>query len=159
MKLIRVLITLAAWLASASGFAQVELIERAEALELQGKFTEAATMLTNAFKDASLPVAQRTEVAVDLRQDWPKALREAGFDLLKTETAIVPVICGSTDRGASLAKYCQDRGIFVQAVVAPVVPEGLARLRACVSAAHTVEDIHYCADTIIEGGKALGIIA
>lgn len=86
-------------------------------------------------------------------------LREAGFDLLKTETAIVPVICGSTDRGASLAKYCQDRGIFVQAVVAPVVPEGLARLRACVSAAHTVEDIHYCADTIIEGGKALGIIA
>ena len=85
-------------------------------------------------------------------------LREAGFDLLKTETAIVPVICGSTDRGASLAKYCQDRGIFVQAVVAPVVPEGLARLRACVSAAHTVEDINYCADTIIEGGKVLGII-
>ncbi len=86
-------------------------------------------------------------------------LREAGFDLLHTETAIVPVVCGSTDRGVSLAKYCQDRGIFVQAVVSPVVPEGLARLRACVSAAHTVEDINYCADTIIEGGKALGIIA
>jgi len=85
-------------------------------------------------------------------------LREAGFDLLYTETAIVPVVCGSTDRAATLAKYCQDRGIFVQAVVAPVVPEGQARLRACVSAAHQLEDINYCADTIIEGGRQLGII-
>ncbi|MCP4421969.1 MAG: aminotransferase class I/II-fold pyridoxal phosphate-dependent enzyme [Chloroflexi bacterium] len=86
-------------------------------------------------------------------------LREAGFDLLFTETAIVPVIGGSTDRAVTLAKYCQDRGIFVQAVVAPVVPEGLARLRACVSAAHRLEDINYCADTIIEGGRQLGIIS
>ena len=85
-------------------------------------------------------------------------LRDAGFDLLYTETAIVPVICGSTERGVSLAKYCQDRGIFVQAVVAPVVPEGLARLRACVSAAHCMEDIDFCADTIIEGGRVLGVI-
>lgn len=85
-------------------------------------------------------------------------LREAGFDLLYSETAIVPVICGATERAAMLAKYCQDKGIFVQAVVAPVVPEGLARLRACVSAAHTAEDIDYCADVLIEGGQALGII-
>jgi len=85
-------------------------------------------------------------------------LREAGFDLLYSETAIVPVICGSTESAATLAKYCRDRHIFVQAVVSPVVPEGLARLRACVSAAHTIEDIDYCTDVIIEGGKALGII-
>lgn len=85
-------------------------------------------------------------------------LRDAGFNLLYSETAIVPVICGSTERGVSLAKYCQDRNIFVQAVVSPVVPEGLERLRACVSAAHTMEDIDYCTDVIIEGGKALGII-
>lgn len=85
-------------------------------------------------------------------------LREAGFNLLYTETAIVPVVCGSTDKAAMLAKYCRNNGIFVQAVVSPVVPEGLARLRACVSAAHTVEDINYCADTIIQGGKELGVI-
>jgi glycine C-acetyltransferase len=85
-------------------------------------------------------------------------LRNAGFNLLYTETAIVPVVCGSTANGAALAKYCQDRGIFVQAIVAPVVPEGLVRLRACISAAHTIEDIDYCADVIVEGGKELGII-
>lgn len=86
-------------------------------------------------------------------------LREAGFNLLNTETAIVPIICGSTDRAAMLARHCQDNGIFVQAVVAPVVPEGLARLRACVSAAHTLEDLDYCADVIIAGGRQLGIIS
>ncbi len=86
-------------------------------------------------------------------------LREGGYDLLYTETAIVPVVCGSTERAARLAHYCQERGIFVQAIVAPVVPEGSARLRACVSAAHTLEDINYCADVIIEGGQALGLLA
>jgi glycine C-acetyltransferase len=85
-------------------------------------------------------------------------LRQAGFNLLCTETAIVPVICGSTEKAGLLARYCRERGIFVQAVIAPVVPEGLARLRACVSAAHTIEDIDYCAQTIIAGGKELGII-
>jgi glycine C-acetyltransferase len=79
--------------------------------------------------------------------------------LLQTETAIVPVVCGSTPVAAGLARHCQNNGIFVQAVVAPVVPEGLARLRACVSAAHTVEDLDYCADIIIEGGRQFGVIS
>lgn len=85
-------------------------------------------------------------------------LREAGFDLLQTETTIVPVICGSTEKAGLLARYCRQHGIFVQAVIAPVVPEGLARLRACVSAAHTTADIDYCTDVIIAGGQQLGII-
>jgi glycine C-acetyltransferase len=85
-------------------------------------------------------------------------LREGGYDLLYTETAIVPVVCGTIDRAVKLARYCQERGIFVQAIVAPVVPEGSARLRACVSAAHTMDDINYCADVIIEGGQKLGLL-
>ena len=85
-------------------------------------------------------------------------LKSAGFNLLFTETAIVPVVCGSTPAAASLAKYCRDRDIFVQAIISPVVPEGLARLRACISAAHTLDDIDYCANVIIDGGRELGII-
>ncbi|MCP4362947.1 MAG: 8-amino-7-oxononanoate synthase [Chloroflexi bacterium] len=100
----------------------------------------------------------RVQKVQDNYNHFAGRLREAGFDLLYTETAIVPVICGSTENGALLAHYCQQHGIFVQAVVAPVVPEGLARLRACVSAAHRMEDIDFCADTIIAGGKELGII-
>jgi len=50
-------------------------------------------------------------------------------------------------------------GIFVQTIGAPVVPEGSSRLRACVSAAHSLEDLDYCAAMIIEGGKKQGVIA
>jgi transglutaminase-like putative cysteine protease len=77
MKLIRALIALAGLLVAAHGFAQSELIERAEALELRGKFTEAATVLTNALKDSSLPAAQRKQLEfemdrlVRIRKDYP----------------------------------------------------------------------------------------
>jgi len=101
---------------------------------------------------------ERIRTLQDNYNHFSGRLREAGFDLLYTETAIVPVICGSSERGTALARYCQKRGIFVQAVGAPVVPEGLARLRACVSAAHTMKDIDYCVDVIIEGGYELGIL-
>ncbi|MEW5988324.1 MAG: pyridoxal phosphate-dependent aminotransferase family protein [Chloroflexota bacterium] len=85
-------------------------------------------------------------------------LREAGFDLLQSETAILPVICRSTELAVKLGKYCQDRGIFVQAVVRPVVPEGLERLRVTVAANHRLEDLAYCAEVLIQGAHELGIL-
>jgi glycine C-acetyltransferase len=123
---------------------------------------------------AALPPASAAAamVAFDVIEDEPERvaqvqqnaahfsgmLKEAGFDLLNTQTAVVPVVCGETERTARLASYCQERGIFVQAIASPVVPEGLARLRACVSAVHTPEDIDFCGRTIIEGARGLGII-
>ena len=83
-------------------------------------------------------------------------LRSAGFDLLHTETAIIPVMCGAMDKALRLAHYCQERGIFVQAIVAPVVPEGQARLRSTVCAAHTLADLDFCAETLIAGAKEIG---
>ena len=85
-------------------------------------------------------------------------LREAGFDLLDSETAVIPIICQSTERAGKLARYCQDRGIYVQAIISPVVPEGLARLRCCISAVHTPKDIQFCVDTIINGGREIGLV-
>lgn len=87
---------------------------------------------------------------------FSSALRQAGFDLLETETAILPVMCYDITRAVSLAHYCQQRGIFVQAVIAPVVPDGLSRLRATVSASHRIEDLDYCVETLIEGANEIG---
>lgn len=84
------------------------------------------------------------------------ALRNAGFDLLDSETAILPVMCYDLQKAVMLARYCQQRGIFVQAVVAPVVPEGLSRLRATVSASHRLEELDYCVDTLITGAHEIG---
>ena len=83
-------------------------------------------------------------------------LREAGFDLLSSETAILPIMCYQLEKGVRLASYCQQRGIFVQAIVAPVVPEGQARLRATVQAAHTLSDLDYCVETLIQGAREVG---
>ncbi len=83
-------------------------------------------------------------------------LRAAGFDLLQTETAIIPIMCFELEKAALLAHYCQQRGIFVQAIVAPVVPEGQARLRSTVCATHTLEDLDYCVETLIAGAKEIG---
>lgn len=83
-------------------------------------------------------------------------LRAAGFNLMKSETAILPVLCGSLENAALLASHAQKNGIFVQAIVAPVVPAGLARLRACVSANHRLEDLDYCADVLIGGAQEIG---
>jgi glycine C-acetyltransferase len=100
----------------------------------------------------------RVKKVQDNYQHFAGRLKEAGFDLLYSQTAIVPVICGDLEPAVKLAHYCQQNGIFVQAVVAPVVPAKLSRLRACVLAAHTTEDLDYCADTMIEGGRKFGII-
>lgn len=85
-------------------------------------------------------------------------LRSAGFDLLDSETAILPIMCRDLEKAVRLARYCQERGIFVQAIVAPVVPSGQARLRATVSASHRTSDLDYCADTLIAGARQLGDI-
>jgi 8-amino-7-oxononanoate synthase len=83
-------------------------------------------------------------------------LRAAGFDLLQTETAIIPIMCFELEKAGLLAHYCQQRSIFVQAIVAPVVPQGQARLRSTVCATHTLEDLDYCVETLIAGAKEIG---
>lgn len=88
MKLIRVLIALAVVLATPNGFAQSEPIERAEALELQGKFADAAMVLTNALKVSSLSAAQRKQLEFEMdrltriRKDYPFT-EDALFERLK----------------------------------------------------------------------------
>ncbi len=87
-----------------------------------------------------------------------RTLREAGFDLLQSETAIAPVICGSAEIAARLMMHCVAAGVFVQAVLPPVVPEGLARLRATVTANHNFEDIDNFVSVLSDGAKAGGLL-
>ena len=86
-------------------------------------------------------------------------LKSAGFDTLFTETAIVPVICGTDEAAFEMTRDCQTQDIFVLPVVSPAVPPGLARLRATVTAAHDPEDITRAMDVIIASGRKRGIIS
>ncbi|MEW6717177.1 MAG: aminotransferase class I/II-fold pyridoxal phosphate-dependent enzyme [Chloroflexota bacterium] len=85
-------------------------------------------------------------------------LRSCGFDTMLTETAIVPVLCGSDEKAFALTREAQRQGVFVLPVVSPAVPEGLARLRATVTAAHETDEIDHAIEVIGKAGKKVGII-
>ncbi|HMU94242.1 MAG TPA: aminotransferase class I/II-fold pyridoxal phosphate-dependent enzyme, partial [Anaerolineales bacterium] len=75
-------------------------------------------------------------------------LKSMGFDTLLTETAIVPVLCGEDDMAFAMTRECQHNDVFVLPVVSPAVQEGLARLRATVTAAHEPSEIERAMDVI-----------
>ena len=74
-----------------------------------------------------------------------------GYDVLASPTAIMPIIVGDTARAIRLSEKLLDRGVFVIGFGYPVVPEGTARLRLQMSAAHT--DAHI--DRALEAFAAL----
>ncbi len=85
-------------------------------------------------------------------------LRAAGFDILKSETAIVPLICGSDARAYQVTRACQTQGIFALPVVSPAVPADLARIRATVTAAHTAAEIDAGLDVFRSAGLEAGVL-
>jgi 8-amino-7-oxononanoate synthase len=85
-------------------------------------------------------------------------LKKRGFDTLNTETAIVPVVCGSDEVAYEMTRIGQSRDVFVLPVVSPAVPPGLARLRATITAAHEPDEIEHAMNVIEEAGKQVGII-
>jgi glycine C-acetyltransferase len=91
-------------------------------------------------------------------QQFINGLKERGFDTLYTETAIVPVICGSDEAAYRMTREAQEKDVFVLPVVSPAVAPGLARLRATVTAAHETDEIEHAMDVIEEAGHLVGVI-
>jgi glycine C-acetyltransferase len=73
------------------------------------------------------------------------------FDVLESPTAICPIIVGETATAIAMSKQLLEHGIFVIGFGFPVVPEGEARLRIQMSAAHTREHV----DALIKALKAI----
>ncbi len=69
------------------------------------------------------------------------AIRAAGFEVLESPTAICPIIVGETAKAISMSKRLLEMGVYVIGFGYPVVPEGEARLRVQISAAHTREHL------------------
>jgi glycine C-acetyltransferase len=73
-------------------------------------------------------------------------LRSLGYDVGLSETPIIPIILGDDPAAAFLAKRLRDLGVFVSPVLFPAVPLGSARLRLCVTAAHSRETLEIALD-------------
>lgn len=69
------------------------------------------------------------------------ALRTAGFNILNTQTPIIPLVVGDTGVLTYMVKDAFDSGYFINAIIPPVVPANLTRFRISVMASHTKEDM------------------
>ena len=73
-------------------------------------------------------------------------IQDAGFEIVAGEHPIVPIMIGDATKAVSIADQLLAEGVYVIAFSYPVVPEGKARIRVQVSAAHTEEDLRMAAD-------------
>jgi glycine C-acetyltransferase len=78
------------------------------------------------------------------------SLRELGYEIGASQTPIIPVMLREEATAAFLARHLRDRGIIVTPVLFPAVPMGSARLRLCVTAAHTMDDLQFAVDAFRE---------
>jgi 7-keto-8-aminopelargonate synthetase-like enzyme len=69
------------------------------------------------------------------------ALRGAGFDIGRTQTPIVPILLGDSERTMQTSGALLERGFYVQGIRPPTVPQGQARLRLTVTSEHRREDL------------------
>jgi len=90
---------------------------------------------------------------------FKKELKKRGFEFKVSETPIIPIHVGDAAKAFEFSRKLFDAGVFAPAVGYPTVPEGKARLRAIVSAAHKREHLLKAADTLAEVGKTLGIVS
>ncbi|HLJ94191.1 MAG TPA: glycine C-acetyltransferase [Gemmataceae bacterium] len=86
------------------------------------------------------------------------ALERAGFRLKPGEHPILPVMLGDAALASKMADRLLERGIYVIGFSYPVVPQGQARIRIQVSAAHTAEQLDHAVRAFTEIGKELGVI-
>jgi glycine C-acetyltransferase len=97
---------------------------------------------------ASLKVLELIRSGKDLRRRLADNTRffrsrmdEAGFDILPGDHPIVPVMIGDAARAGRMAAAMLEKGVYVVGFSYPVVPQGKARIRTQVSAAHSRDDL------------------
>lgn len=85
-------------------------------------------------------------------------MREAGFDIKPTESAICAVMLYDAKLSQEVADRLLDEGIYVIGFYYPVVPKGQARIRVQISAAHERAQLDKCIEAFAKVGKELGVI-
>ena len=115
------------------------------------------TSLPSSVCAASIAAIDIIEDEPQLRQNlWDRikffrsSLVNAGFDIMNSETQIIPILIGKADKTVKISNNLLDKGVFVQAIRPPTVPEGTSRLRITLMATHSWDDLKYAIKTIEE---------
>jgi len=89
---------------------------------------------------------------------FKKGMKEAGFDIIDGDSAIVPVMLYDAKLSQQMADMLLEEGIYVIGFFFPVVPKGKARIRVQLSAAHSKAHLDKAINAFIKIGKKLGVI-
>jgi 8-amino-7-oxononanoate synthase len=100
----------------------------------------------------------RVEQLHQVQERYSAGLKAQGWNTMESTTCVVPVFVGDETLTMDLTRMLFDRGVFVCPIVHPAVPRGTDRLRTCLMATHTDEDIDKALGAFEESGKALGLI-
>lgn len=114
---------------------------------------------------ASLKVFELLEKDTKLRDrlEWntnyfKKGMKDAGFDFIDGDSAIVPVMLYDAKLAQNMANELLKKGIYVIGFFFPVVPKEKARIRVQLSAAHTKENLDKAIEAFTEVGLQLNVI-
>jgi glycine C-acetyltransferase len=109
----------------------------------------------------ALELVQESPALLDKLRDNTKyfrqAMTEAGFDILPGKHPIVPIMLYDAVRAQTMAAKMLEKGIYVIGFCYPVVPEGKARIRTQISAAHSREDLERAVKAFIEVKQEMNI--
>jgi glycine C-acetyltransferase len=86
-----------------------------------------------------------------------EAIAQVGFTILPGTHPIVPIMLGEATLAQRLAEAMLARGVYVVGFFYPVVPQGKARIRTQISAAHSHEDLEFAVQAFAEAKRELGI--
>jgi glycine C-acetyltransferase len=104
-------------------------------------------------KDSSL-VTRLHENTMHFR----RALTSRGVTIREGITPIVPILIGDTAKAIAMSAELLDRGVYVSGFGFPVVPQGQARLRCQISAAHTTEQLDQAINAIVQVAEKFGVL-
>lgn len=121
--------------------------------------------LAPAIVGASIKVFELLQKDTSLRDklEWntnyfKKGMKDAGFDIIDGDSAIVPVMLYDAKLSQNMANELLKRGIYVIGFFFPVVPKEKARIRVQLSAAHSKEHLDKAIAAFIEVGKQLKVL-
>lgn len=105
----------------------------------------------------------KNDTALRDKVDWntkyfKKGMKDAGFDIVDGDSAIVPVMLYDAKLSQTMANMLLDEGVYVIGFFYPVVPKEKARIRVQLSAAHSKEQLDKAITAFIKVGKKLEVI-
>lgn len=109
--------------------------------------------------DIMLSEPERIQHLWDLTRHAQNAFRQEGFDIGHTETPVIPLfVRGDNDKVLGITKEMLEKGVFVNPVLSPAVPEDSTLIRFSLMATHTMEQVDEAIDKLTETFRKYHVI-